>query len=205
MEYLSSIILFAVFSSITPGPNNVMVMTSGLNFGVKESLPLLSGICVGFATMLLLVGFGIGQLFILFPELNLTLKMVGATYLFYLAWLIAKSHNMRSENRQSQPLGFFKGFIFQWVNAKAWIVAIGAVATFSNSADTSVVESFYIAMVFFFISFPCVGVWLMFGSLLREKFKSTRYLRWFNVSMSALLVFSILPILRDIFLHLQIF
>ena len=118
MEYLLSVALFAITSSVTPGPNNIMVMTSGLSFGIRRSLPLLTGICVGFAVMLLLVGLGFGQLFILFPHLDLAIKTIGTVYLLYLAWQIARATDVGSANQQAKPFGFIKGALFQWVNAK---------------------------------------------------------------------------------------
>ncbi|WP_417792519.1 LysE family translocator, partial [Stutzerimonas xanthomarina] len=99
MEYILSVVLFAISSSVTPGPNNIMVMTSGLNFGVRKSIPLLSGICIGFALMLLLVGLGFAQLFNLFPGLNLLIKVAGTLYLLYLAWLIARSGTVGQSGR----------------------------------------------------------------------------------------------------------
>ena len=135
MEYLLSVALFAVSSSVTPGPNNIMVMTSGLNFGVKRSLPLLTGICVGFTLMLLLVGLGFGELFSLFPQLSLAVKVMGTLYLLYLALQIAMADSVSAEKGRNRPLGFLNGALFQWVNAKAWVVAIGAISAFTTIGE----------------------------------------------------------------------
>jgi len=112
MEYLLAVTLFAISSSVTPGPNNIMVMTSGVNFGIKRSLPLLTGICVGFAVMLLLVGLGFGQLFELFPNLHFIIKCIGTLYLLHLAWLIANSGSGVASSEQARPISFFKGALF---------------------------------------------------------------------------------------------
>ncbi|MEZ6930299.1 LysE family translocator [Aeromonas sp. S16(2024)] len=119
MDYLYAVVLFAISASVTPGPNNIMVMSAGANFGIRRSLPLLMGICVGFTLMLLLVGLGFGQLFTLFPSLHFVIKCVGTLYLLYLAWLIARSADEVTGDASARPLGFLKGALFQWVNAKA--------------------------------------------------------------------------------------
>nr|WP_275664477.1 LysE family translocator [Vibrio tubiashii] len=190
--------MFAISSSVTPGPNNIMVMTSGVNFGVKKTLPLLLGICVGFTIMLLLVGLGFGQLFYVFPQLDLVIKTLGTAYLLYLAWQIAQSGNVSAAGGQSKPLGFMRGALFQWVNGKAWVVAIGAISAFTTVGDTYMSQNLTIAMTFFVASFPCVGVWLMFGSVLRQYLQKPSYLRLFNLTMSILLAISVLPVVIDI-------
>lgn len=198
MDYLLAVILFAVSSSVTPGPNNIMVMTSGVNFGIRKSLPLLTGICVGFTIMLLLVGIGFAQLFEMFPNLHFIIKCVGTFYLLYLAWLITKSAGSINSGSQSQPLSFMKGALFQWVNAKAWVIATGAVAAFTTVGSSFYTQNFTIAAVFFFVSFPSVGIWLLFGSMLKKMLKSEQNRRWFNYSMAGLLVVSVIPVIKEI-------
>lgn len=193
-----SIALFAISSSVTPGPNNILVMTSGLNFGVRKSVPLLTGICIGFTVMLLVVGLGFGRLFTLFPQLSLIIKIIGTTYLLYLAWLIARTGSVDIGDQQARPLVFLKGAAFQWVNAKAWVVAIGAISTFTTIGEQYTIQNITIATTFFFVSLPCVGVWLLFGSFLQQKLKNDNFLRWFNMSMSLLLLLSVFPVIRDI-------
>lgn len=199
MDYIYAVILFAISSSVTPGPNNIMVMTSGVNFGVKKSVPLLSGICVGFALMLLLVGLGFGQLFELFPSLHLIIKCLGTAYLLYLAWLIARSSEISKGEEQGEPLGFMKGALFQWVNAKAWVVATGAIAAFTTLGASYYSQNLTIALTFLVVSFPCVGVWLMFGSMLKKVLKSDAHRKWFNYTMSLLLVLSVVPVVQEIY------
>ena len=202
MEYIIAVALFAISSSVTPGPNNIMVMTSGLNFGVRRSLPLLTGICVGFTVMLMLVGLGFAQLFNYFPQLSLILKVVGTAYLLYLAWLIAKSRSVE-QNEQQHPMGFLKGALFQWVNAKAWVVAVGAISAFTSVGEHYTTQIVAITTTFLLLSFPCVGVWLVCGSLLRKKLESPEYLRMFNLSMAFLLVLSVLPVVVDLWQQLD--
>lgn len=203
MDYLFAVVLFAVSSSVTPGPNNIMVMTSGLNFGVKKSLPLLTGICVGFTVMLLLVGFGFSQLFELFPGLHFLIKCAGVVYLLYLAYLIARSAGEVESGEQSKPLSFMKGALFQWVNGKAWVVATGAIAAFTTVGANFFSQNLMIATTFFLVSFPCVGVWLMFGSLLKNVLNSAKSRMVFNYIMSGLLVLSVVPVVSEILAELS--
>lgn len=198
MDYLYAVVLFAISSSVTPGPNNIMVMSAGANFGIRRSLPLLAGICVGFAIMLLLVGLGFGQLFTLFPDLHLIIKCVGTLYLLYLAWLIARSSDELAGAPQAKPLGFLKGALFQWVNAKAWVVATGAIAAFTSAGVGFYQQNLTIALTFFVVSFPSVGTWLLFGTLLKRWLTSPRARRNFNHAMGALLALSVLPVVSEI-------
>ena len=198
MEYLFAVVLFAVSSSVTPGPNNIMVMTSGLNFGIKKSLPLLTGICVGFTVMLLLVGLGFSQLFEIFPHLHFIIKCIGVLYLLYLAYLIASSVEDVESGKPSRPFSFMKGALFQWVNAKAWVVATGALAAFTTVGANFFSQNVMIALTFFVVSFPCVGVWLVFGSLLKTALNSSRSRIIFNFTMSGLLVLSVVPVVVEI-------
>ncbi|WP_417605742.1 LysE family translocator [Oceanimonas baumannii] len=198
MDYLFAVVLFAVSSSVTPGPNNIMVMTSGVNFGVRKSLPLLTGICVGFTVMLLLVGLGFSQLFDMFPNLHFIIKCVGVVYLLYLAYLIASSAGEVESDKQGKPFSFMKGALFQWVNAKAWVVASGALAAFTTVGVNFFSQNIVIAFTFFVVSFPCVGVWLVFGSFLKNALNSSRSRARFNFIMSGLLVLSVVPVVMEI-------
>lgn len=198
MEYFLAVVLFAVSSSVTPGPNNIMVMTSGVNFGVKRSLPLMAGVCIGFAIMLLLVGFGFGQLFELFPELHLIIKCIGILYLLYLAWLIAQSADPVKSEKQAIPFSFKKGILFQWVNAKAWVVATGSMAAFTTVGVNFHSQILAIVLIFFIVSIPCVGIWLLFGSMLKQLLRDEAYRKWFNYTMSGLLALSVVPVILEI-------
>lgn len=198
MEQLFAVMLFAVSASVTPGPNNIMVMASGVNFGVRKSLPLLTGICVGFTLMLLVIGFGFAQLFVLFPNLHLLIKITGVIYLLYLAYLIARSSNDVSIRPNPDPMGFIKGALFQWVNGKAWVVATGAIAAFTSTGDNIVHQQLVIAGTFLVVSFPCVGVWLGFGSLLKNYLNSPRSRAVFNWLMAGLLTLSVVPVVIEV-------
>ena len=198
MEYLYSIVFFAVASAVTPGPNTIMAMLSGLNFGILKSLPLLFGLSIGFAVMLFFVGMGLGKMLTLFPQLSLFIKVAGATYIFYLALLIANFNAADREFTHSEPLNFYKGFIFQWINAKAWVVCLAAVSVFSTPGELYFVQITTLSVVFFIVGFPCVVAWGLLGLFLRRHMKNVKYVRRFNITMALLLVASVIPVIRDI-------
>jgi threonine/homoserine/homoserine lactone efflux protein len=198
MDYLIAVVLFAISSSVTPGPNNITVMASGVNFGIRRSLPVFMGICVGFSVMLLLVGIGFGQIFEQMPSLHIFIKFFGTLYLIYLAYLIATANEISTSKAQAKPLTFLNGALFQWLNAKAWVVATGAIAAFTTVGLDFYTQNIIIALVFLVISFPCVGIWLFFGSTLKSKLKSKNSMKVFNYSMSGLLVLSVIPVIIEL-------
>jgi len=202
MDYLITIVLFAVSSSVTPGPNNITVMASGVNFGIRKSLPVFMGICIGFALMLLLVGIGFGQVFEQIPVLHILIKFFGTLYLLYLAFLIATADEITMSNSQAKPLTFVNGALFQWLNAKAWVVATGAIAAFTSVGADFYTQNIIIAVTFLVISFPCVGIWLLFGSAIKNKLKSQQHRRVFNYSMGGLLVLSVIPVIKELTTYL---
>tara|TARA_R110001583_G_scaffold19176_1_gene75358 strand:- start:312 stop:926 length:615 start_codon:yes stop_codon:yes gene_type:complete len=199
MELLLAILLFAVSTSITPGPNNIMIMTSGLNHGVKNSLPHLLGICFGFPVMVILIGLGIGVFFEIYPLFHEIIKIFGVIYLLYLSWLIAVSSPSSLESEISKPFSFVQAALFQWVNPKAWIMAAGAVSAYTTSSTDIFIQVIYIALAFFVVSFPSVGVWLIFGAVLKKYLKSPKHQKIFNVTMALLLIASVLPVLKELF------
>ena len=117
-----AILLFAFTATITPGPNNIMIMTSGFNYGFKRSIPHLLGICFGFPAMVIMVGMGLGLVFAQHPTIHYIIKIVGIIYLIYLAWLIASAPISTLVENTGQPLTFIGAVLFQWVNPKAWVM-----------------------------------------------------------------------------------
>ncbi|ELQ08159.1 lysine exporter protein LysE/YggA [Pseudomonas syringae BRIP39023] len=193
-DLLLAFTLFAFVTSITPGPNNMMLLASGVNFGFSRTLPHMLGISVGFFVLVLAVGFGLGSVFKAWPVLYTILRYVGAAYLLYLTWKIATSGPASDKvDSQGKPLSFMSAALFQWVNPKAWIMAIGAISTY-----TPMQGYFYnvlvISAVFALINLPSVGVWAGFGSLLRNVLRDPLGLRIFNGVMAALLVASLYPL-----------
>jgi threonine/homoserine/homoserine lactone efflux protein len=199
LDLLLAFALFALVTSITPGPNNTMLLASGVNFGFNRTIPHMLGITCGFFVLVVAVGFGLGAVFQTYPLLYTVLRYVGAAYLLYLAWKIAHSGPVAEGAKgEAKPISYLGAAAFQWVNPKAWIMAIGAISTYTPMQGyfTNVIV---IAAVFALINLPSVSVWAACGTLLRNVLKDRRWLRLFNWGMAALLVASLYPILLESF------
>ncbi|BCA29280.1 LysE family translocator [Metapseudomonas otitidis] len=196
LELLLAFALFALVTSITPGPNNMMLLASGVNFGIRRSLPHMLGISIGFMVMVAAVGLGLHQVFEQVPLLYSLLRYGGAAYLVYLAWKIAGSGAPDDTKGGARPFTFLQAAAFQWVNPKAWVMAIGAITTYTPQ-ENFVTNALLIAALFALINCPSVGLWTVAGSLLRHWLSSPRVLRAFNIGMAILLVASLYPILVD--------
>jgi threonine/homoserine/homoserine lactone efflux protein len=193
-EILLPLVAFAVSTSITPGPNNLMVTASGVNFGFRRTLPHMAGIAVGFPVMVLAIGLGLGSVFRAVPQIHVVLRYVGFAYLLWLAWKIATSGPAEGAAEESKkPIGFFQAAGFQWVNPKAWIMAAGAITTYTSPSGDVLAEVLMIAATFAVVSFPCVALWASLGSLLERLLRRPPWLRVFNGTMAVLVVASVLP------------
>jgi threonine/homoserine/homoserine lactone efflux protein len=184
---------FIFVSSITPGPNNVMLTASGANFGYKRSVPHMLGITVGGTIMLLLVGAGLGALFEQVPQLYTVLQYVGAAYLIWLAWKIATSGRAQVADARSKPFNFWQAAAFQWVNPKAWLMSVGVVAAYTspNAYWASLAVG---AVVMLIVNYPCISAWTLFGSAIGRWLQSPRALQIFNGVMAVLLLLSLYPL-----------
>ncbi len=198
MDLFPAVFLFTLSATITPGPNNIMLMTSGMNFGIRKSLPHLLGVCLGFTLMVVLVGSGLGFVFEKSTLVHQIIRMVGILYLFYLAWRIATAAPTGLESGETRPLRFIEAALFQWVNPKAWIMASGAVAAFTAPGPDLHLQVFTVTVAFFSVSFPCAGTWLVFGVGLKRIFTTPSLQRIFNLTMASVLVISILPVIFDL-------
>ena len=198
MELYLAIILFAASTTVTPGPNNIMIMTSGLNYGVKNSIPHLLGICFGFPAMVIMVGLGFSVVFEMYPLIHEVIKVIGIAYLLYLAWLIASSSPTSLEVESSKRFSFTQAALFQWVNPKAWVMATGAVSAYTSITADIFSQVLFIALAFFIVAFPCVGIWLFFGVGLKKYLNSPKHQKIFNLSMALLLVASVIPVLKEL-------
>lgn len=195
-DLLLAFALFAFVTSVTPGPNNMMLLASGVNFGFNRTVPHILGISCGFFSLVLAVGLGLGAAFKAYPLLYTILRYAGAMYLLYLAWKIATSGPASdASGQEGKPQTFMQAALFQWVNPKAWVMAVGAISTYTplQGYFTNV---FIISAVFALINAPSVCVWAGFGSLLRNALRDPFWLRVFNGVMAALLVVSLYPMLK---------
>jgi threonine/homoserine/homoserine lactone efflux protein len=195
LELYLALLLFAFSAAITPGPNNVMLMSSGLNYGVRKSLPHLFGICLGFPVMVLLIGVGLGSIFERFPITHTIIQIFGILYLLYLAWVIATTKTHEISSAKSKPFSFWQAALFQWINPKAWIMATGAIATYTTLSTNIFQQIGIIALIFLITAFPSAATWLFFGANLKRFLQSPKHQKIFNISMALLLVGSIIPVL----------
>jgi len=175
-------------------------MSSGLNHGIKKSLPHVFGICFGFPIMVILLGLGLGFIFEKYTFLHELIKIVGVLYLLFLAYKIARSSKASFKSKKESAFTFMQAFIFQWLNPKAWVIAAGAISAYTTSSGNIYFQIFLIAFIFFLVSFPSIFMWLIFGSKLKKILKNTKHQKIFNYSMGFLLVLSILPIIKELFL-----
>ncbi len=196
IEILFALAIFAFVTSVTPGPNNIMLMTSGANFGFRRTIPHMLGIGIGFTVMVFLVGIGLAQVFEAWPPAHTILKTVSVVYLLWLAWKISGSaapSTPGSGTAKGTPLTFLQAAAFQWVNPKAWTMALSAVAVYAP--DRTLTAVLLVALVFGLVNLPSVSTWTILGQQLRRWLTNPGRLRAFNWTMAGLLVLSILPVL----------
>jgi threonine/homoserine/homoserine lactone efflux protein len=195
VEIFLALVTFSFVASITPGPNNLMLFASGMNFGYQRTIPHILGIAAGFFLMLVSVGLGLGQLLERFPLVYQGLKFAGGAYLLHLAWRIANAGPLEAGEGRGRPMRFYEAVAFQWVNPKAWVMAVTAMAAYSDGAKF-LASIGIIAVTFTLINLPCVSTWAVFGAGLKRFLSNRRTLRLFNVAMALALVASLWPMLR---------
>ena len=189
-------ILFAAVMFFTPGPNNIMVMSSGLTYGFRRTLPHIAGVTIGFAFMVGAVGIGFGTIFIAFPVLQTVLKYAGAAYLVYLAVVIAMSGPPKPGETGRGPMTFWGAAMFQWVNVKGWIAVIGTITAYAAIASFPLNIVLQV-LIFFAMGVASITTWTLFGTALRPWLTSERAVRAFNIAMAVLLLASLYPVFMD--------
>jgi threonine/homoserine/homoserine lactone efflux protein len=202
LAWLASATAFAVSMSATPGPNNAMVTASGATWGFRRTLPHMLGISVGFPAMLVAVALGAGEVLRARPWLHEALRWAGAAYLLWLAWKIGTAEpeppeeEARDPNQNGgpQPLSFVQAALFQWVNPKAWVIALGAVAAYTTAAGSGLAaQAAVLSFIFMLVTLPVVALWTLVGVGAARVLRTRRALRAFNLAMAALLVLSLAP------------
>ena len=191
-ETLLPLTLFVLSATLTPGPNNVMLLASGANFGVRATGPHMLGISVGYPVMVVAVGLGLGTVFEQLPVLHDIMRWAGCAYLLWLAWKIATAAGMGEAKSRGRPFTFLQAAGYQWVNPKAWIMAIGAFSVYSTPDMAPLPQALLFGAVFLAAAAPSCGIWAAFGSVIGRLLQSTRALRIFNGVMAALLAGSVL-------------
>ncbi len=194
IEILPALALFAFVSSVTPGPNNLMLMASGANFGFWRTIPHMLGISIGFLVMLLLTGAGLVQVFDRFPVTYTILKVISVAYLMFLAWKIANAAPVEKQADAGRPMTFLQAAAFQWVNPKAWAMALTAITVYV--ADGGVLMLVAAAVLFALVNLPSVTVWTVLGQQMARILTNPARLRTFNWTMAALLIASLYPLLQ---------
>jgi threonine/homoserine/homoserine lactone efflux protein len=194
---LIAFVIFAAVMYFTPGPNNIMLLSSGLTYGFRRTLPHLAGVVFGFAFMVGAVGLGLGTVFIAYPVLQTVLKFAGAAYLIYLAAVIAMSGPVSSgQDNARGPMTFWGAVVFQWVNVKGWVMVIGTITAYAAIASFPWNIVLQVLICLPIGAAACVA-WALFGSALRPILTSPKAVRAFNVVMAILLLASLYPVFMD--------
>ena len=191
-ELLTALAAFAFVTSITPGPNNLMLMASGANYGFRRTIPHMLGVGLGFVLMVALVGLGLMGLFDAFPITHTVLKYAGIAYLLWLAWKIAKAGMPQTDGSTGTPMTFLQAAAFQWVNPKAWQMALTAITLYAP--ERTAWSILMVAAVFGAVNLPSVSSWTVLGQQMTRVLTSPLRLRVFNVIMALLLVASLWPV-----------
>ena len=184
---LFSLILFCLVTSCTPGPNNILASYSGFNFGIKKTLPLMSGVAFGYALMLIFVNFGLIVIFKNYPIIQQIIKVIGSIFLIFLAYKISFLTS-NSNILQKNPVKFFDTFLFQFINPKAIIVATIMVSTFVDSNNNYIRESFWVIGINFIFAWFSITFWTLLGKFLRKFATNDKFIKIFNYVMSFLLI-----------------
>jgi threonine/homoserine/homoserine lactone efflux protein len=193
-DLLLALAVFSFVTSITPGPNNMMLLASGVNFGFRRTVPHILGVSLGHAFLVFCVGLGLGAVLLAEPVAYVTLQVVGIAYLLYLAWRIATAGPIeQGDNPRARPLSFLGAAAFQWVNPKGVMMALSAVATYAPK-DGYLANIALITAAFGLVNLPCVSVWVLFGTVLRRVLTDPRWVRLFNYGMALALAATVYPI-----------
>jgi threonine/homoserine/homoserine lactone efflux protein len=191
-ELLIALLGFAFVTSVTPGPNNMMLLASGVNFGLRRTVPHMLGISVGHSVMVFLLGLGVAGVITALPWAGLALKVLSVGYMLWLAWKIAHAAAPGDGRSGGKPFGFLQAAAFQWVNPKAWAMALGAVTAYAPSGSVGAVA--LVAVVFACVNLPSVTLWVAAGQAVRRWLDGPGRLRAFNWGMAGLLVLSLWPV-----------
>lgn len=192
-ETLTALAIFAFVSSATPGPNNLMLLASGANFGFLRTIPHMLGISVGFMVMLFSVGAGLVQIFDRFPVIYDVLKVLSVIYMLWLAWKIANAAPVTKNAEAGAPMTFLQAAAFQWVNPKAWAMALTAITVYVGEAGLIWLAAG--ALIFALVNLPSVSIWTVAGQQMQRFLTNPRRLRIYNWTMAALLIASLYPVL----------
>ncbi len=205
---LTALVLYALATSITPGPNNLMLMASGVNFGIRRTLSHVFGVVAGFALLLLGGGAGIAELILWLPAVGMAMRLIMAGWVLWMAWRLATmpvralhvgygssgAHDAAMEENKPRPMNLLEAMLFQWVNPKAWMMVLGVLAI-HLSPDAGWSGLFFIAAVYAVVMLPCILLWVVAGRLLQRWLGTPGRQRMFNVLAAIMLAASLYPLL----------
>ncbi|MEI7791078.1 MAG: LysE family translocator [Alphaproteobacteria bacterium] len=198
LQTLIAVLIFSTVMAFTPGPNNAMLASSGSRFGLARTLPHAAGVTLGFPVMIFLVGLGLASILLASPLLQLGMKSVSCAYLLWMAFQIARSDSTKESRGKDRPLTFLQAAAFQWINPKAWLMAVGAISAYTTASGRLYLEVAIIAAVSLVVSIFSTLTWAAFGAGIRRWLRSHTALRLFNIAMALSLVASMAPILLEI-------
>jgi threonine/homoserine/homoserine lactone efflux protein len=196
VDLFFALLTFSAVSVFSPGPNNLMLMTSGANYGLRQSLPHMLGIIIGFPVMIMLVGMGVLKLFDLWPPLHMVLKLASLGYMLYLAYKIAHAKPPTEAQGKSRPLTFLQSAAFQWVNPKGWAMALGAISLYASGREMAAIA--WIAGTYVLTGIGSTTTWVLIGERVGRLLQQPKRLRVFNITMALLLVASLIPVLLSV-------
>lgn len=191
-DILLALVFFAFATVFSPGPNNLMLMASGANFGLRRSVPHLLGVATGFPAMIVLVGLGVMQLFDAWPPSYMLLRGLSVLYMLWLAWKIAHAAPPENAQAESRPLTYWQASAFQWVNPKAWSMGLGAITLYATSRSLEAI--LLVAGTYLLIGMCSATTWTLLGTGIRRLLRRPAWLRAFNWGMAALLLASLVPV-----------
>jgi threonine/homoserine/homoserine lactone efflux protein len=190
-----ALFVFGFIAAFTPGPNNTMLLATGINFGVRRAWPHIMGVAIGFPLMIACIGFGLGKIFEIYPWIYEALKYAGAAYMVWLAWKIAMSKPSRDDDiANAEPVTFLQACAFQWVNPKAWIMGVTALSAYTVAAHY-MIGVLAVVGTFLFMGFTSALTWVMFGAGLKHVLNDERYYQYINWGLAVALVTSLVPML----------
>jgi threonine/homoserine/homoserine lactone efflux protein len=192
-DLILATLTFAFVSTITPGPNNLMLMASGVNWGLRRTVPHLAGVSLGVVAMVLVLGAGLAQVFVRYPAVAVALKMASLGYMLWLAWRIATAAAPEDDGRGGRPLSFLQAVAFQWVNPKVWAMSLTGISVYSGGGGIAGILA--VALAFLMVGPPSNVAWVVMGRALRQALADPVVLRRFNIAMALLLVASLSPVL----------
>ena len=195
-ETLVALVIFAAVTSVTPGPNNAMVLASGVHFGFRRPSPHMAGSALGYGVMLAIIGAGVGTAMSVSPLVEVGMRFASGAWMVWVAWSLARSTDSGRDAARIRPMTFMEGALFQWVNPKGWVLAISSMSLFTKSGDL-VTDIAIVVAVYVVTCLPSSSIWTAFGVSLRRFLEVPWRLRAFNISMAILLLASTLPLIFE--------